>query len=777
MSNIFEATGAQFIGSPNFPLSEMGDPAIVFRREFTVGDLPHGTRPVSQALLHVTALGVLETYLNGIRTDDHVLEPSWTTYRHRLTYRTHDVTDLIKPGANVFGAVVGEGWATGRLAAYENYRRVYADRVALLAVLELRYDDGAVEYVVTNPEFRTGTAEVQFNGIYDGTTIDFTAAQPGWDKPGFDDAAWPRAEVVDWETDLIEPATAEPIREIGTLPAVKVWWGENKKSVYVDFGQNISGWVRLHHRAKKGEKITIRHAELLVDGKPDYETIREAKATDTYILADDGETVLVPRLTFHGFRYAEITGLTELPNVADIQAVVINSDMPRTGWFTSSNENLNKLHENTLWGMRDNFVGLPTDCPQRDERLGWTGDINAFSPAAVLLYDVQKVLGSWLKDLLLEHQARGKVSHYVPSLYLEKAAPDWIGAQSPPSALWSDTAVRLPWKLYQQYGDEAILSQQYWSMKAFVDQVEPLLDKFGLWTTGWQYGDWLDPDAPPSRPGFGKTDRYMVANAFFTKVCAELAGAAEVLGHADDAARYGDLAARMRENFRTAYMNAPGKLTMETTAGYAIAIEMGLFDEDELAMAGQRLVELVRAKNHRIDTGFAGTPYVAPALTRTGYLDDAYQLVLQPEIPGFMYPISMGATTIWERWDSVLPDGRINSTGMTSLNHYAYGAIAAWLYHTVGGLEATSPGWATIRVAPQPGGGLSHAEVKHLTPLGLASVAWALTEGGEMSLNVTVPDGATAEVRMPLHPTGRVEIVTGGQYHWTYPAVERPGEP
>lgn len=849
LPGIFGATGAHFIGSPLYRLSELGDPAILFRRAFDVS----GAAPVQQAVLHVTALGVVEASINGTRTDDHVLEPSWTSYRHRLTYRSHDVTALIQPGENVLGAVVGEGWATGRLAAYENNRRVFADRIALLAVLELQYADGRVEYIPTDTRFLTSTGEVRFNGIYDGTTIDFPLAQPGWDQPGFSadvaavaatdadaadatlvaadgvvadassDAAgataadagmsvgakWLPAELVDWEPGIIEPANAQPIREIETLPPQQIWWGEGG-SVYVDFGQNISGWVRLRHRGKPGDTVTIRHAEVVVNGKPDYETLREAKATDTYILADDAQ-ILEPRLTFHGFRYAEIIGLKELPSPEDIQAVVIHSDMPRTGWFHSSNPTLNRLHENILWGMRDNFVGIPTDCPQRDERLGWTGDINAFSPAAVLLYDVREVLGSWLKDLLLEHQARGLVSHYVPSLNL--AHTDWTGAQSPPTALWSDTAVRLPWKMYWQYGDPAILAHQYWSMTTFVEQVAGMLDKFGLWTSGFQYGDWLDPDAPPIRPGFGKTDKYLVANAFFTKVVAELADAARVLGHSEDAARYTELAGRMRDSFRTAYMPRPGRLTQETTAGYAIAIECGLFDDDELATAGERLVSLVRANGHRIDTGFAGTPHVAPALTRTGYTDDAYQLLLQPEIPGFVYPISMGATTIWERWDSVMPDGSINHTGMTSLNHYAYGAVASWLYHTVGGLAATSPGWATIRVAPEPGGGLTHAHVKHLTPLGLAEVKWELADaaggdgglsgasGGDgglsgargvddgscganggsssarqMRLHVVIPDGAQAEVHLPLHPESPVLQVGAGTHTWEYeialPSVE-----
>ncbi|WP_309060664.1 glycoside hydrolase family 78 protein [Streptomyces sp.] len=732
--------------------SAEGDPAPYFRREFEVAE---GLR---RAVLRVTALGIVEPYVNGVRVGDEMLAPGWTSYHHRLMVSDHDVTGLLAPGANAFGAIVGEGWAVGSLT-WENRRHNYADRPALCAQLELHFDD-RVEVVGTDESFRVGTGAVRANGIYAGETYDARLEPDGWNRSGFDDSGWARAVPFDWNPETLQTPTAPPIRRIEELAPKAVLESPDGRTI-VDFGQNISGWVRITVEGEPGRTVILRHAEVLTPaGELETETNRTAAATDRYTLRGGGEETWEPRFTFHGFRYAEIDGWPGEVSPESVHAVVVHSDMVRTGWFESSHPLVNKLHENTVWSMRDNFVGVPTDCPQRDERLGWTGDLNAFAPTAAFLYDVRDLLGSWLRDLAAEQEETGDVPMVVP---------DVLRTGSTPTALWGDVAISLPWLLYQEYGDPGILRAAYASMTAFMRKVELMLDEHGLWSRGFQFGDWLDPDAPADNPAGGKTDPHLVASAYLCRTTRELARAAEVLGETEDAEHYTRLAERVRTAFRREYVSQAGRVVNESATAYALAIMFGILDDDQLATAGERLATLVRKSGFTIATGFAGTPLITDALTATGHLSEAYDLLLQEKAPSFLYPVTMGATTIWERWDSVLPDGTLNSTGMTSLNHYALGAVADWLHRVVGGLERAEPGWRRIRISPKPGGGLDSAWAAHDTVLGRAEVAWRL-DAGEMHVDVTVPEGATATVELPLHPDRLVEHVEGGEYSWHYPA-------
>jgi len=732
-----------FIGACARPASEEGDPAVYFRREFEVG------QGIVSATLRVTALGVVEPYLNGTRVGDEVLEPGWTSYRHRLAVRSHDVTHLVRPGANAFGAIVGEGWATGRLGYAEICRRrQFADRVALFAVIELRYPD-RTDTVATDRRFRAGEGSVRANSLYDGVTIDARLEPAGWHQPGFDDSGWSDVEAVEWDPSTLVEPVAPPIRRVEELAPLEIR-PSRRGTTIVDFGQNISGWVRLRLTGPRGHVVTVRHAEVLVDGEPDYTTLRTARATDRYVLAGSGAEEFEPRFTFHGFRYAEIEGHHPPPD--DVTAVVVHSDMTRTGWFETSDPLVNRLHQNVVWSMRDNFVGLPTDCPQRDERLGWTGDINAFAPTAAYLYDVAGLLGSWLADLAAEQRERGFVPYVVP---------DVQGTYRSPAALWSDVAVSLPWALYWEYGDIEILRRCYGSMVDFTRSVEALLDARGLWSTGFQFGDWLDPSAPLAHPRRGRTDPRLVATAYFAKVAGEMAATARALRHTDDAEHFAALASRVRAAFRAEYVTPNGRVSDESATAYALAIQFGLLDAAQLPTAGRRLADIVRRDGGRISTGFAGTPHVAHALSRTGHTDTAYLLLTQREAPSFLYPVTRGATTIWERWDAILPDGTVNPSGMTSLNHYALGSIAHWLHTVVGGLEATSPGYRTVRIAPRPGGGLTYAKAAHDTPRGRLEVEWHHADG-EMALRVVIPPDTTATVN-DTHKVGP------GEHRWTYP--------
>ena len=731
---------AEFVSAPE----QVGDLAAYLRREFTADA---GLR---RATLHVTALGVVEPHLNGERVGDEVLEPGWTSYRHRLVVRSHDVTEQVHTGVNAVGAIVGDGWAVGRLG-YTGIgrRRIYADRPALFLQLDLDYGDH-VETIRSDPSFRAGTGAVRENSLYDGETVDARCEPHGWDEPGFDETGWSGVQVVEWDPATLVAPMAPGIRRIEELAPVAVTTAPSGVTV-VDFGQNIAGRVRLRTSGAAGQTITVRHAEVLVGGEPAFEPLRTAAATDRFVLAGSGVEEFEPRFTVHGFRYATVAGHC---GPLDITAVVVHTDMVRTGWFETSNELVNRLHQNVVWSMRGNFVGLPTDCPQRDERLGWTGDLNAFGPTAAFLYDVRGVLGSWLADLAAEQAERG----FVPWI-----VPDIRRTVDRPTALWSDVAVSLPWTLYQAYGDREILERSYDSMAAFVRDVAGRLDERGLWSNGFQFGDWLDPDAPPDNPTGGKTDPHLVACAYFAKVTREMAETARILGR--DAEHFATLADRVRQAFRDEYLTPNGRVLGESATGYALAIMFDLLDPTQLATAGRRLAQAVRAAGHRISTGFAGTPLVAHALSATGHLDDAYRLLLQQQPPSFLYPVTMGATTIWERWDALRPDGTVHPSEMTSFNHYALGAVADWLYRVVGGIAPAEPGYRALTIAPRPGGDLSWARAAHDTPRGRVEVSWQLADA-TFTVEVTVPDGVPATIELP---DGKAVEVVGGRHTLTCP--------
>jgi alpha-L-rhamnosidase len=444
---------------------------------------------------------------------------------------------------------------------------------------------------------------------------------------------------------------------------------------------------------------------------------------------------------------------------ADIQAVVCHSDMQRTGWFECSDGLINQLHQNVVWSMRGNFFDIPTDCPQRDERLGWTGDIQVFSPTASFLYNSAGFLSSWLGDLAAEQKELGPVPFVVPTV-MPKATP--------PAAAWGDAAAVIPWVLYHRFGDVKILADQFDSMCAWVDLIDNIAGEGHLWDKGFQFGDWLDPAAPPDNPGDARTPGYMVASAYFAR-SAEITGqAAQVLGKTQEAAHYLDLASKVREAFNREYVTPSGRLMSDAATAYAMALQFALLpDEAQRQHAAARLVELVRGNSFRISTGFVGTPWICDALCSQGYLSTAYRLVTETECPSWLYPVTMGATTIWERWDSMLPDGSINPGEMTSFNHYALGAVADWLHRTVAGLAPAEPGYRRIKIYPQPGGGLSSAAARHETPYGMAACAWEVSADGSITVSIEVPANTTAEVILPGKEEALIEVEPG-QYTWTY---------
>ncbi|WP_329264240.1 family 78 glycoside hydrolase catalytic domain [Streptomyces sp. NBC_01478] len=741
-------------------------PAALLRRDFTL------TGHVASARLYITAYGVYEAEINGERVGDHVMAPGWTSYQHRLRYQTFDVTPLLRTGENTIGALLGEGWYTGRLGFHGGRRAIYGEHRALLAQLEIGYADGTTQTVVTDEHWRTASSPVLRSEIYDGEAYDARRERPGWSTPGHDTSGWATVREIPFPSAELVAPTGPPVRRTQTVAPVAVVTTPSGKTV-LDFGQNLVGRLRIRVRGAAGHEVTLRHAEVLEHGELSTRPLRFAAATDTYVLRGegaeggeeaergDGVDVYEPHFTFHGFRYAEIGNWPGPLDPADIEAVVLHTDMARTGWFECSDPLVNRLHENVVQGMRGNFLDVPTDCPQRDERMGWTGDIQVFAPTASFLHDCSGMLTGWLRDLSAEQLAR---PDGVPPLVVPDVLPAAFqdaGAQ----AVWADVAVLLPWTLYQRFGDLEVLRTQYPSMRAWGEATIRLTaEGDGLWHQDFQLGDWLDPQAPPDRPGEARTDGDLVANAYVIRSAEVLAEVAELLdsnGQLDgkeDAARFRAHARAVRERFADRFVTPDGLLSSDTQTAYALAIAFSLLPtERQRRGAAERLAHIVRGASFRIATGFTGTPLICDALCAAGEPQLAYRMLLEKSCPSWLYPVTMGATTVWERWDSMLPDGTVNPGEMTSFNHYALGAVADWLHRTVAGLTAAEPGWRRLRVAPVPGGDLTWAKAAHDTPYGRAEAGWRIesVKGGKdgkgdvLVVEALIPPNTRAEIQLP----------------------------
>jgi alpha-L-rhamnosidase len=705
--------------------------------------LPDG---IVSARLYATAHGLYTAELNGTRVGDHELAPGWTSYQHRLRYQSYDVTGLVRPGENRLDVLLGNGWYRGRLG-FQGRRGLYGDRLALLAQLEVTTADSTVHRLVTDDSWRAADSGVLADDLYDGQRTDMRNGERRTDT----------VEVIDADLGRLVAPDGPPVRVTEVLAAHRVWTSPAGRTL-VDFGQNVVGRIRLRVRGlDAGHEVVVRHAEVLEHEELGVRPLRTARATDSYLLAGPDETVCESTLTFHGFRYAEVTGVPGL-RAADVEAVVIGSDLRRTGWFESSHALLNRFHDNVVWGMRGNFVDVPTDCPQRDERLGWTGDIQVFSPTASFLFDSAGFLGSWLADLAAEQQKDGSVPFVIP---------DVIRQPGPATAAWGDAATIVPWVLHRRTGDLGLLARQLPSMRAWVDRMAELAGPDRLWSGGFQFGDWLDPTAPPDSPFQAQADPDVIATAHLARSAEIVARAAELLGDTAGARHYDLLAAQVRAAFAREYVTSSGRVLGDAATTYALALQWSLLPaEAQRQHAGRRLADLVRTAGFRIGTGFVGTPLMTDALTDAGEEELAYRLLLQTGCPSWLYSVTMGATTVWERWDSMLPDGSINPGEMTSFNHYALGAVADWLHRRVAGLAPAAPGYRRLLVRPVPTHALTSASARHVTPYGEAAVSWQRVDG-QLRLSVTVPVGAEAEVHVP-GVAAAVEV-RHGTHDWTVP--------
>lgn len=742
----------------------------LFRRSFFV------SQNLSRARLYITAHGIYEVEINGIKASDHVLAPGWTVYNREVTYQTLDVSELLRPDSeNVVGVHVAEGWYCGRIGFEGGRHNIWGSRLGVIAQMAIFYDDNTRQNIGSDSLWSYHSSHILSASLYDGETCDLSLAQPKWSSATFDASAWNGVAALPNDARRLRAPDGPPIRATEKLPAISVTKSPSGKTI-VDFGQNLVGCVRLKiPRGPPLHKITMVHTEVLENGECATRPLRLAKATDTLILPQDvseDETYWQPRFTFHGFRYMELNNWPQdFIDPADFSAVVIHTDMKRTATFKCSNPLLNRLHENVVWSMRGNFVGVPTDCPQRDERLGWTGDIQAFAPTATFLYDCQGMLKSWLRNLAVEQKAGGNGA-------LPFFSPNVMQIPTIPVAIWGDAAIFVPWDMYLASGDKSILSLQKDSMLDWIDKGIPRNEQ-GLWgPTLVQLGDWLDPIAPPDRPGHGSTDAELVANAFLIKITDLMSAIFEALDETAKASSYAAQATALRAAFAAEYVTTTGRLVSDSQTALALAIYFSLLPSPEQEKhAAMRLEQLIRVRSRfKIATGFAGTPILGHALSKVGKSELFYRMLMNTKAPSWLYPVTMGATTIWERWDSMLADGRINPGEMTSFNHYALGAVADWIHTRIGGIQALTPGWKKFRIAPVPGGRLECASITFESPYGTVKSEW-MVKAQNLILQVQVPPNTTAEVILP----GQLEVKLIGsglhEFSTVYVEPERPTLP
>jgi len=734
---------AQWI-SPGFAEDSINRPAVLFRKTFSLN------KKVTAATAYITAHGLYEGQINGQRIGDAYLTPGWTSYNKRLQYQVYDVTPLLVKGNNAIGVSVGNGWYRGFLA-WGGHKNIFGKDASLLLQLDIAYSDGSHELLVSDDSWKSSTGSIRYAEIYHGETIDAREEKTGWAGVGYNDADWSRVLTAQYPMDVLTATYNEPVKKHETFTPVKILTTPNGKTV-LDFGQNLVGWVLVKAKGDAGSTITIHHAEVL-DKQGNFYTdnLRAAKATATYILDGKEERVFEPHFTFFGFRYIMVEGYPGEIKPENFTAVALYSDMKPTGEFVSSNALLNQLQHNIQWGQRGNFLDVPTDCPQRDERLGWTGDAQAFSRTAAFNFGVNNFFAKWLRDVSADQQPNGAVPHVIPQV---------LGPNSAGSAGWSDVATIVPWNMYLAYGDKKILQDQYPGMKAWVEYMRQQ-SKNDLWQSGNHYGDWLFYYPADDRDGKGAiTDKYLIAQCFYAYSVQLLINAAAVSGNEIDAPTYRALLRRIKEAFMKEYVTPNGRLVSGTQTAYVLALNFDMLPDSLRAQAANRLVQNIKSYNSHLTTGFLGTPYLCHVLSRFGHTDIAFKLLLQETYPSWLYPVKMGATTIWERWDGQKPDSSFQTPSMNSFNHYAYGAIGDWMYRVIAGLDTydDGPGYKHIKIEPHTGGGLTLASATLNTYYGKLSSGWKLGND-TLKLDIEIPANTTATVFIPAPAA---DVITEG---------------
>jgi len=706
-----------------------------------------------------------EAYLNGKRIGQDLFTPGWTSYYARLAYQTYDVTDMLHEGENVLSAWVGEGWYAGVLGYGGGTRNIYGERTALIAQLEV--DGKAI--VSTDASWEWSHGAIVTSEIYNGETYDTTL--PDTD---FKDGQWSPIETLSLPSISLFSTQSPPVRIVDTVKPIELITTPSGQTI-IDFGQNFAGTVRiLSDPPAESKELVIRHAEVLEHGELGTRPLRYAKATDRLTLSGRSVKGYTPKFTSHGFRYAEVTGWPGI-KLEDLEGVVFQSSMERSGDFSCSHKTIDRLYQNCIWSTIANTISVPTDCPQRDERLGWTGDICVFSPTMSYMFDTAGFLGEWLKDLAHDQK---RLNGVVPIF-----VPDTGTDHSYPEAIWGDASVLTPYDLFQASGDAAILETQYESITSWLNQGIQRDTSTGLWSKQQdQLADWLAPRASPETPNMGPSDNMLVADAWLIHSTKTAAKIARALGKEEDATRREQEAEHLTTMFYREYVTPSGRVVSDTQTALCLMLHYDIFPQpkngsvkgssaDYRKIFANRLVELVRRANWQVDTGFAGTPIVLQTLAATGNIDHAYRMLQSKNCPSWLACVLLGATTIWERWDSMLVDGTINPGEMTSFNHYALGSVANFMHEYIGGLSSLEPGWKRVLIKPQPGGTVTSAKTSHVSPYGRVSCGWRV-EGGELKVDVSVPPNCTAEVVLP----GLTKSIGSGSHSYSVP-FQQPAFP
>jgi alpha-L-rhamnosidase len=752
------------------------------------------SEPVSSARVYVTAHGLYELSLNNQRVGDAWFTPGYTSYHHRLQYQTYDVGDLLHSGENVIGVILGDGWYRGSLGI-ASARNFYGQRLGLLLQLVVRYADGSEHIVISDEQWKASTGPILMSDLKEGESYDARLEMPGWDLQGFDDSLWRGVRIANYGLDNLVATAGPLVRRKERFVPVEILTTPAGETV-VDMGQNCSGVVQLKVGGPAGTTIRLQHGEAL-DKNGNFtmqhlgleSMFPPPRQEVLYTLKEDGEEVYTPRFTVHGFRYVKVEGFPGIPTAENFTGIALYSDLPETGTFACSDPLLNQLQHNILWSQKSNFLEIPTDCPTR-ERAGWTGDAQIFVPTGSFLMQTAGFFSKWLKDLAAEQEPGGRVANMIPSpesgMHIGNKSIDFlIGA-----AGWGDAAVIVPWTLYQIFGDQRILQEQYASMKAWVEyerhqaqnkyapqgntaprylERRPLAYERYLWDTNYHWGEWLEPDDPV--PGLLFADNWTpedrqllsaphIATAYFAYSTHLLAETARILGNEKDAQEYSTLHQRIKEAYITEFVSSDGQMTPHKQATYVRALAFDLLPEQLRPAATHHLAELVRSAGTHLGTGFLSTPYLCPVLAANGSLDLAYALLKQETRPSWLYAVKKGATTIWESWDGIDEEG----TPHNSLNHYSYGAIGNWLYQVVAGIAPGAPGYKHITFQPRPGGGLTAASATYQSLYGEIACRWQIANESDtttFTLTITVPANTTATVVIPTS-MGR-EITEGKQ--------------
>ena len=685
--------------------------------------------PVHRARAYATALGLYELHCNGTRVGAARFTPGWTDYPTRLQYQVLDLDDVLRPGENVIGAVVAEGWYAGYIG-FQGQREHYGSTPQLLVQVEAECDSGLIVHS-TGAEWSAGTGPIRRSDMLRGEEVDARLDNPDWCRPGPAQAErWAPTRLTAGTDGARRVSPAPPVRVLRERAPVAVT--RTGRDVHrIDVGQNMVGWLRLRLSGAAGSVVLVRHAEVLEDdGALHVANLRGALATETYVLAG-GSRLYEPSFTFHGFRYAEVSGYEEVLAPADVTAVVCGSDVEQVGSFTCSEPRVDRLHDNIAWGARGNFFDVPTDCPQRDERLGWTGDAQVFAPTAVRMFDMAGFFAKWIRDLTDTQTADGVFADVAPRVVLEPTG----------SAGWADAGVLVPWTVYRATGDRRLLEDTYPAMLSWIRHLQRANpDLLWLHARGYDNGDWLAPGV--------ETDKDLIASAFFAHSARTVSRVAHEIDRHTEAEELRELAESVRVAFCRAHLTGEGRLSCETQTAYALALRFDLLPERARDVAARWLAEDVERRGH-LTTGFLGVAHLLPALTSSGRNDLAYRLLLRSDHPSWLHAVDAGGTTIWERWDGWTAEAGLHDPAMNSFNHYAFGAVGEWLYSTVGGIHQDAPDGSRLLLAPRPGPGITAAEVEQLTPKGRVSLAWEAFPDSSLRVEARVPVGATAVVRLP----------------------------